>query len=119
MWGKLSRNQTASLHVVAADSLVACAWMVYRQYPGTVSIPAAEATGKQMWASEDMSTYNDLRGAGCWARILNQVFTLPGCPSHQCVECQLAGALTPVASTVTDYSALTLTLGRRTLSMAI
>ena len=22
----------------------------------------------------DMSTYNDLRGAGCWARVLNQNF---------------------------------------------
>ncbi len=45
------------------------------QYPGTVSTPQAEETGKQLWASEDMSTYNDLRGAGCWARVLNQVLS--------------------------------------------
>ena len=43
------------------------------QYPGTFSSSQAEQTGKQLWASEDMSTYNDLRGAGCWARVLNQV----------------------------------------------
>lgn len=41
-------------------------------YPGTYSTPQAVHTGKPLWASEDMSTYNDLRGAGCWARILNQ-----------------------------------------------
>lgn len=27
----------------------------------------------QLWASEDMNTVDDLNGAGCWARILNQV----------------------------------------------
>ena len=43
------------------------------QYPGTTSSSQAEQTGKQLWASEDMSTYNDLRGVGCWARIVNQV----------------------------------------------
>ena len=43
-------------------------------YPGTKSTLAAEETGKPLWASEDMSTYNDLRGAGCWARVLNQNF---------------------------------------------
>ncbi len=41
-------------------------------YPGTASTPQAVQTGKPLWASEDMSTYNDLRGAGCWARVLNQ-----------------------------------------------
>jgi hypothetical protein len=45
----------------------------YLQYPGTTSTPQAEETGKQLWASEDMSTYDDLRGAGCWARVVNQV----------------------------------------------
>jgi galactosylceramidase len=43
-------------------------------YPGTTSTPQAVETGKPVWASEDMSTYNNLRGAGCWARILNQNF---------------------------------------------
>ena len=41
-------------------------------YPGTASTAEAVETGKPLWASEDMSTYNDLRGAGCWARVLNQ-----------------------------------------------
>ncbi|XP_064598914.1 galactocerebrosidase-like [Liolophura sinensis] len=41
-------------------------------YPGTVSTSAAVQTGKQLWASEDYSTFNDNTGAGCWARILNQ-----------------------------------------------
>ncbi|XP_065845893.1 galactocerebrosidase-like [Oscarella lobularis] len=41
-------------------------------YPGTNSNSDAVKTGKQLWASEDYSTYNDLKGGGCWARILNQ-----------------------------------------------
>ncbi|KAL3863083.1 hypothetical protein ACJMK2_004859 [Sinanodonta woodiana] len=41
-------------------------------YPGTNTIADAVATGKQLWASEDYSTFNDNVGAGCWARILNQ-----------------------------------------------
>lgn len=38
-------------------------------YPGTYSDEAAIATHKQLWASEDYSTYNDDVGAGCWARV--------------------------------------------------
>lgn len=41
-------------------------------YPGTESTADAVKTGKPLWASEDMSTYNDLRGGGCWARVMNQ-----------------------------------------------
>ncbi|KAL5016633.1 hypothetical protein ScPMuIL_006222 [Solemya velum] len=41
-------------------------------YPGTESSTAAIETGKQLWASEDYSTFNDMTGGGCWARILNQ-----------------------------------------------
>eukprot|EP00118_Oscarella_pearsei_P013831 m.114461 g.114461 ORF g.114461 m.114461 type:complete len:801 (+) comp37503_c0_seq6:569-2971(+) len=41
-------------------------------YPGTNSNSDAVETGKKLWASEDFSTYNDLTGGGCWARILNQ-----------------------------------------------
>ncbi|XP_005089504.1 galactocerebrosidase isoform X2 [Aplysia californica] len=41
-------------------------------YPGTLSDPDAVSTGKQLWASEDYSTFNDDVGGGCWARILNQ-----------------------------------------------
>lgn len=38
-------------------------------YPGTYSDVAAISTHKQLWASEDYSTYNDDVGAGCWARV--------------------------------------------------
>ena len=38
-------------------------------YPGTNSNSDAVKTGKQLWASEDYSTYNDLKGGGCWARV--------------------------------------------------
>ncbi|CAL1528206.1 unnamed protein product [Lymnaea stagnalis] len=41
-------------------------------YPGTYSNQDAVKTGKQLWASEDYSTFNDEIGGGCWARILNQ-----------------------------------------------
>jgi galactosylceramidase len=41
-------------------------------YPGTNSSSDAVMTGKKLWASEDYSTYNDLTGGGCWARILNE-----------------------------------------------
>ena len=29
----------------------------------------ADMTGKQLWSSEDYSTFNDNVGAGCWARV--------------------------------------------------
>ena len=43
---------------------------IYRaHYPGTNSDSDAMKTGKQLWASEDYSTYNDEVGTGCWARV--------------------------------------------------
>jgi len=47
-------------------------YAVGAHYPGTTSNPAAKTCGAQLWSSEDMSTFNDGHGAGCWARILNQ-----------------------------------------------
>ncbi|CAG2224562.1 GALC [Mytilus edulis] len=41
-------------------------------YPGTESVMSAIQTGKQLWSSEDYSTFNDNIGGGCWARLLNQ-----------------------------------------------
>ncbi|XP_012942715.1 galactocerebrosidase [Aplysia californica] len=41
-------------------------------YPGTKSSATAVSSGKQLWSSEDYSTFNDEVGGGCWARILNQ-----------------------------------------------
>ncbi|XP_048249500.1 galactocerebrosidase-like isoform X1 [Haliotis rufescens] len=41
-------------------------------YPGTKSTVDALHTGKQLWSSEDYSSFNNNIGGGCWARILNQ-----------------------------------------------
>ncbi|MCI4382986.1 hypothetical protein PGIGA_G00021200 [Pangasianodon gigas] len=41
-------------------------------YPGTVTVPEALILKKQLWSSEDYSTFNDDVGGGCWARILNR-----------------------------------------------
>ena len=38
-------------------------------YPGTKGSKVADMTGKQLWSSEDYSTFNDNVGAGCWARV--------------------------------------------------
>ena len=46
--------------------------VVGAHYPGTYSSDSAVKTGKQLWASEDYSTFNDVTGGGCWARLLNQ-----------------------------------------------
>ncbi|KAK7508502.1 hypothetical protein BaRGS_00000068 [Batillaria attramentaria] len=45
-------------------------------YPGTLSTENALKTGKQLWASEDYSTFNDEVGGGCWARILNKNYAV-------------------------------------------
>jgi len=45
-------------------------------YPGTESDEKAMQTGKQLWASEDYSTFNDNVGGGCWARILNKNYAV-------------------------------------------
>ncbi|KAL4231148.1 hypothetical protein ACF0H5_008731 [Mactra antiquata] len=41
-------------------------------YSSTQSNIGSIMWGKQLWASEDYSTFNDEKGARCWARILNQ-----------------------------------------------
>ena len=46
-----------------------CCFSFSAHYPGTTSSSDAVMTGKQLWASEDYSTYNDLTGGGCWARV--------------------------------------------------
>lgn len=59
---------------VSSDAeLSAALYSIGAHYPGTESGPVAQATGKQLWASEDDSTYNSaIAGAGCLARIINQ-----------------------------------------------
>ncbi|XP_045189116.2 galactocerebrosidase-like isoform X2 [Mercenaria mercenaria] len=41
-------------------------------YSSTQSNLGSIMWGKQLWASEDYSSFNDVKGARCWARILNQ-----------------------------------------------
>ncbi|XP_069140053.1 galactocerebrosidase-like isoform X2 [Argopecten irradians] len=82
----LDSNQLSRVKIVAADGgweiashlqdkeLEAVIDYIGVHYPGTTTTKAALATGKQLWSSEDYSTFNDNTGAGCWARILNQNF---------------------------------------------
>lgn len=54
--------------------LAAAIWGIGAHYPGMHSSSQAIQTGKQLWASEDDSTYNNAVGAECFARIINQNF---------------------------------------------
>ncbi|XP_064631565.1 galactocerebrosidase-like [Lineus longissimus] len=45
-------------------------------YPGMTSTTDAKKTGKQLWSSEDYSTFNDDVGAGCMARITNRNYVV-------------------------------------------
>ena len=43
-------------------------------YPGGASSDSAEKTGLPLWASEEISTFNNRVAAGCLARVINQGF---------------------------------------------
>jgi galactosylceramidase len=67
----------SSFNGVAQDvnsdpAFAAALWGLGAHYPNMASGPAAEETGKPLWASEEDSTYNNAVGAGCWARVINQ-----------------------------------------------
>ncbi|XP_041369129.1 galactocerebrosidase-like isoform X2 [Gigantopelta aegis] len=81
----LDFHNLTSVRIVASDSgwaisddilrdsqLASAVDIIGVHYPGTTTIASAMKTGKQLWSSEDYSTFNDNVGAGCWARILNQ-----------------------------------------------
>ncbi|XP_046334225.2 galactocerebrosidase-like isoform X1 [Haliotis rufescens] len=81
----LDVNNLGHVSVAAADGtwdiadgmledadLAAAVTYIGAHYPSTVTTDAALKTGKQLWASEDYSTFNDNSGGGCWARIINQ-----------------------------------------------
>ena len=53
-------------------AFAAAVWGLGAHYPNMQSGSAAEATGKQLWASEEDSTDNNAVGAACWARVINQ-----------------------------------------------
>jgi hypothetical protein len=58
--------------ILSDPALAAAVDVIGAHYPGTYSTAAAVSTGKQLWASEDDSTYNNGVGAGCWARVINR-----------------------------------------------
>ena len=44
-------------------------------YPGDFNnFSQCHAQGKKFWASEEASAFNDLNGAGCWARVITSHF---------------------------------------------
>lgn len=61
-------------YILSNPAVAAAVDVIGAHYPGTHSTAQAVETGRSLWASEDMSVYNDFRGASCWARILNQNF---------------------------------------------
>lgn len=58
--------------ILANSTLAESVAVIGAHYPGTTSSSQAQQTGKQLWASEDDSTFNNNVGTGCWARILNR-----------------------------------------------
>ena len=59
-------------------------------YPSDYSdYTTCHALGKPVWASEESSSYDDLNGAACWARVVNSHYVLSGTtnpnPSHYLV----------------------------------
>ncbi|XP_067656903.1 galactocerebrosidase-like [Haliotis asinina] len=63
---------TLSDEIINDPELAADIYGIGVHYPGTVSSLKALESGKQLWASEDYSTYDDVVGGGCWARLVNQ-----------------------------------------------
>ena len=45
------------------------------------SFDACFELNKPVWASEESSSYDDLNGAGCWARVINSHYALSGITS--------------------------------------
>ncbi|XP_052772660.1 galactocerebrosidase-like [Mya arenaria] len=86
---KLDKSGLTHVRIVAPDAPMVNDWkicvdilkdpvfaeavdIVGCHYPGTLTSEVALQTGKPLWSSEDYSSFNDLTGGGCWARILNQ-----------------------------------------------
>ena len=47
------------------DSFAGCR----QHYPGASCPDAALRLDKMLWVSEEYSSYNDVHGGGCWARV--------------------------------------------------
>lgn len=60
--------------VLRNPALAASIDAIAAHYPGGHSSASAEATGLPLWASEEVSTFNNRVGAACLARVLNQGF---------------------------------------------
>lgn len=70
LYGHFFVEQEAGVFCVDFSKTVSSSLLCIRaHYPGTTSSSDAQKTGKQLWASEDYSTFNDETGGGCWARV--------------------------------------------------
>ena len=68
-------------------------------YPGDFNptqTASCEALGKPLWASEESSSFDDLNGAACWARVTNSHFVRGGITSS--IMWNLLGAYAPGTS---------------------
>lgn len=61
-------------NVLKNPALAASVDAIAAHYPGGRSSPAALQTGLPLWASEEISTFNNRVAAGCLARCMNQGF---------------------------------------------
>ncbi|BFY98227.1 hypothetical protein BsWGS_01267 [Bradybaena similaris] len=59
-------------NIIKDDGVTAAIDALGVHYPGVLSPDSVINSGKQLWSSEDYSSFNDEVGGGCWARILNQ-----------------------------------------------
>lgn len=80
---------------LAADAEYAAAVdVIGLHYPGDFfSYAACHALGKPVWASEESSSYDDLNGAACWARVVQSHYVLSNITSS--IMWNLLGAYYP------------------------
>ena len=60
------------------------------------SMSVCEALGKPIWASEESSSYDDLNGAACWARVVQSHYVMSGITAS--IMWNLVGAYYPGTS---------------------
>eukprot|EP00937_MAST-01D_sp_MAST-1D-sp2_P002652 g2652.t1 len=83
--------------LAADDAYAAAVDVIGLHYPSDFySVAGCHALGKPVWASEESSSYDDLNGAACWARVINSHFALSGITSS--IMWNLLGAYYPGTS---------------------
>ena len=81
----------------ADPALAAAVDVVGLHYPSDFGgATACDGLGKPIWASEESSSYDDLNGAGCWARVVHSHYVLSGITSS--IMWNLLGAYYPGTS---------------------